>query len=326
MLDFTVIASCIIASSLMVVGLGLGILNFRKYRIGSRLGMAYAKSFEKYVPSLITCIPATLIFLGCWYAKLGTFSGGEFLVMSVIFIIDVVVLMFTIALSAELPTFIGYIKELLNTNNLTTYFFENNGNDDVKNLNIKRFKDTFGFNPYENQSKKMSFEFMFGSNKQIISDIARTYHEVSALQSFLSSLPASYRMESSDKELSSKLEQQIKELELMLKEASPVLQGFLTENVNAIFTATERKSLDKLRKMSLTQQKKPSNFVHPAIESLLQIQADKNVSFTKKVEAKELEREVRILLEKEQKNAEWTPDEIAESSLTAVKMFFNMNH
>ncbi|WP_442637764.1 hypothetical protein [Rossellomorea marisflavi] len=324
MLNLFATVSYVIASIAMVIGLGWGILNYRKYRVGSMLGMKGAKGIDKYLPTLILCVPALLVCAGSWFVTHGTFSFLEFATGFVIVIVDILYLLFFFAMISDLAEVVKEMEELLDTNNVTTYFWKVSDDKEDEQKNVFSFIDHFGFTPYENVSKKIVYRFEEGTDEQVIMDIARAYHEVLSLKNFLSSLPSEERLSEADIELVKELKQQIRELELLLKESSDILKSLFTHNLNAHFSDTELKTLEKLRQMPLRKKKETPSYIHPTIEALLQIQADPQVSPVKKAEAKELEKEVRVILEQQKKSMEWSSDENADRSILAVKMFLHI--
>lgn len=326
MLNLFATVSYVIASIAIVLGLGSGILNFRKYRVGSKVGMVGAKGIVKYIDELLLLVPALLVCAGSWFVTHGTFSFLEFLISFFVVIIDVIYLLFFCSIIADLPEVVEEMEELWDTNNVTTYFWKVSADKELEQKNVFSFIDHFGFSPYENVSKKIVYRFEKGTDKQVIMDIARAYHEVLSLKNFLSSLPSEERLSEADIELVKELKKQIRELELVLKESSDILKSLFTHNINAHFSDTELKTLEKLRQMPLRKKKDTPSYIHPTIEALLQIQADPQVSPEKKEEAKELEKEVRVILEQQKrgKGIESSSDEEADRSILAVKMFLHI--
>lgn len=326
MLSFFATVTNVIASIAMVLGLGSGILNYRKYRVGSKVGMVGAKGIVKYFDALFLLVPALLVCAGSWFVTHGTFSFLEFLIGFFVVIVDVIYLLLFLTIIVHFTEVVEDMEDLWDTNNMTTYFWKVSADKELEQKNVFSFIDHFGFSPYENVSKKIVYRFEKGTDKQVIMDIARPYHEVLSLKNFLSSLPSEERLSESDNELVKELKQQIRELELVLKESSDILKSLFTHNVNAHFSDTELKTIEKLRQMPLRKKKETPSFIHPTIEALLQIQADPQVSPVKKAEAKELEKEVRVILEQQKKGKgiESSSDEDADSNILAIKRFFHM--
>lgn len=212
--------------------------------------------------------------------------------------------------------YIGKRKEDLNS-----LFLRNPENKSHEQLD--RFRYAFDMTPYENYSKKILFRFKPDANMNTIKEIAKSYHDWTALLNFIRELPSTDKMAENEREKYKKLQDKADAWEKELRASAPILKEMFDYNVDAHLSLSEQKSLEKLRNTDIIPPA-PKLFIHPTIESLHEIQFDPNVSNDRKREAKELEAIVRQKIEAEKSETNWTADEVAERNMDAVRMYFGM--
>lgn len=302
----------------VVVGIGSSFYMYRKRRIGKKVGMKRDSFLEEHFIGLMCAIPVVLLggLFGCLHVEneesaLWFFVSFLTTVLFLAFFFLSCVLVWTIL--DDWKGFKGLLADLKNNHRFSTYF----GSMEAGAGNRTKFKELFNFYPFENTVKDIEYQLNKNRDEKALIEIAKAYHQLIALEELKTALPNGKMLKESDKQAVNVLNQQINEFKKALQESAEVIRSMVIHNENVHFSEGQLKALQQVRKMAV-QPTPEKTFIHPTLEALIQVQTMPGVTEDRVQEAKRLEVEIKERL-KERKTP-WSPNELADSNLKAVKL------